>query len=94
MIMHDVCMKCIAGPHTLHIHGSRMGARAMHLQIKSTMAAYGSGSVYVNMTSGDTKEDAHLAARVGGEANLARLRAVKRRVDPCNMFKSHPLQGL
>lgn len=39
-------------------------------------------------------DELSLARRVGGAENLARLRKVKARVDPTNVFKSHALRGL
>ena len=38
--------------------------------------------------------EARLHVRVGGEANLQRLRAIKAEVDPTNLFRHHHLYGL
>lgn len=65
--------------------------------LKAKMKAYnGKEEAYVNFTDCSaeavTPEDPSM--RVGGPANLERIREVKMRVDPTNMFCSNPFKKL
>lgn len=61
---------------------------------KDTLNNYGISAVYQNFISNVDPSEASLASRVGGPDNLARLRDVKRRLDPANTFRSNALYAL
>ncbi|GFH06218.1 hypothetical protein HaLaN_00813, partial [Haematococcus lacustris] len=64
------------------------------LQAKKVLSAYGELDVYSNVAGASAASDEKLAARLGGAANLVRVRAMKLKLDPDNVFNRHPLQGL
>ncbi|KAK9809462.1 hypothetical protein WJX73_010354 [Symbiochloris irregularis] len=72
----------------VHYHEA---AAALCEQMKGLLRdAGGLGDMYANVAG----PDARLVSRVGGEDNLKRLREVKQRVDPHNVFTAHPFKGL
>ncbi|KAK9816484.1 hypothetical protein WJX72_000851 [[Myrmecia] bisecta] len=65
---------------------------ASQRQWKTSMQAFLTLECYANMVSED--EESRVAVRVGGDANLMRLRALKASLDPNNVFRHHHFQGL
>ncbi|GFH13557.1 FAD-linked oxidase [Haematococcus lacustris] len=74
---------------SLHEEVQEFAAKA-----KKVLSAYGELDVYSNVAGASAASDEKLAARLGGAANLVRVRAMKLKLDPDNVFNRHPLQGL
>ncbi|KAL6754129.1 hypothetical protein V8C86DRAFT_2709828 [Haematococcus lacustris] len=74
---------------SLHEEVQEFAAKA-----KKVLSAYGELDVYSNVAGASAASDEKLAARLGGSANLVRVRAMKLKLDPDNVFNRHPLQGL